>query len=155
MKNRSYCSKIIDECYSSNQYEYDEYKPTEFIRVCKYEMTENHSLITYKDKILSRIDTTNILSALAGWLSSVALIISTIFMVLTLVTYTLFKELRNIPGWLIINLTIALCLAQFFFLLGSLIKSLPLGCFIVAIITHYSFLASFFWMNVIAFDLYR
>jgi hypothetical protein len=52
-------------------------------------------------------------------------------------------------------LTIALFIAQFSFLIGSLVNQHPLVCFIVAITTHYGFLAAFSWMNVIAFDLYR
>jgi G protein-coupled receptor Mth (Methuselah protein) len=60
-----------------------------------------------------------------------------------------------IQGWNCINLTIALFIAQFSFLIGSLVNDYPLVCFTVAIMTHYGFLVAFLWMNVIAFDLYR
>ena len=97
----------------------------------------------------------NLSTEIAGYLSNICIVISIVFIILTLVTYALFEELRNIPGWNIINLTLALGMAQFFFLLGSFIDQFPVVCFIVAVITHYGLLASFCWMNVIAFDLYR
>ena len=82
--------------------------------------------------------------------------VSSTLMVLCLITYGIFRELRNIPGWNIINLTVALTIAQISFILGSFLNNnTPTVCFINAITTHYGYLASFFWMNVIAFDLYR
>ena len=156
--NRSYCSKIINQCYSTNQYETDELEPLKYIRICKYEIIENHKIVNNIDRfwnISTSTSNDSILSEVSGWLSTIAIGLSIIFMIATLLTYALFKELRNIPGWNIINLTLALLLAQFFFFLGSFIKQTPLACFVVAIITHYGFLASFCWMNVIAFDLYR
>lgn len=157
MPNRSYCSRIIDECYSINQYEYDEYKPDEFVRICKYEVTSDHSVLDYKNKILNLTAShdTDVLSTMGGWLSFVSVMLSIAFMIATLVTYALFKELRTIPGWLVINLTLTLCFAQFFFLLGSLVNQSPVTCFVVSIVTHYAFLSSFAWMHVVAFDLYR
>lgn len=157
--NRSYCSKIINECYSTNQYEEDDLEPLKYIRICKYEINENQNIVNNLDRFwnLSARTTSSevFLSEASGWLSTIAIGLSIIFMIATLITYALFKELRNIPGWNIINLTLALLLAQMFFFMGSFIKQTPVVCFAVAIITHYGFLASFCWMNVIALDLYR
>ncbi len=81
---------------------------------------------------------------------------SIVFLLVTLATYALFKELRNLPAWNVINLVISLCIAQISFLTGSMVDQYdPLVCFIVALLTHYGFLTSFFWMNVISFDLWR
>jgi hypothetical protein len=90
-----------------------------------------------------------------GWLSFISIIISIIFLVVTLFTYMLFKKLRNLPGWIITNLTFALLLAQSSFFIGTFLDNNVLGCFIIAIFTHYSYLTVFFWMNISAFDLYR
>ena len=151
MSNRSYCSKLINECYSKNQYEYDELKPYEFIRICKYDANNSREMIL---KIAERTSE-EMLYTISGWISVVAISISIILMIATLITYALFKELRTIPGLLVFCLTLTLCFAQFFFLLGSLINQFPIVCFIVSIVTHYAFISSFAWMHIIGFDLYR
>jgi G protein-coupled receptor Mth (Methuselah protein) len=92
---------------------------------------------------------------ISGWLSVATSIVSLIALVLVLITYALFQELRNIPGWNLINLSIALMVAQSSFLAGAFMSEIVLACFIVSLITHYGFLASFFWMNIIAFDMFR
>ena len=94
---------------------------------------------------------------MSGYVSMVTSVLSLFFMMLTLVTYFLFDELRNLPGWNILNLTLALLLGQFSFFIGSFsfIKHIPWLCFLIAILTHYGFLVAFFCTNVIAFDLFR
>lgn len=96
-----------------------------------------------------------IMAVIPGWVSVFASIVSITGLIATLVTYLLFTELRNIPGWNIINLTFALILAQVFFTCGSFFNHVALLCFIISLLTHYGYLSSFMWMNVIAFDLYR
>jgi hypothetical protein len=144
LRNRTYC--YIDSCYSINEYEFDS-EQADHIRVCKFD----------KDKQNGSYDNTKIkiASTLPGYISFVSNIFSLTAMIITLITFALFNELRNIPGWNCINLTMALTIAQFSFLIGSLVIPIPLICFIAALLTHYGFLAAFFWMSVIAFDLYR
>lgn len=93
---------------------------------------------------------------LPAWLSFILTLISTTLLIMCLVTYALFNELRNIPGWNIINLSMALTLAQLSFMLGSYVDDVsPIMCFFNSLTIHYGYLATFFWMNVIAFDLFR
>ena len=87
-------------------------------------------------------------------LTYVGLSVSIISLILVLVTYSLFKELRTLPGINLMNLSLAHLLADVLFLpTGS---GLPeLACTIVAILLHYLFLVSFMWMSIIAFETWR
>ena len=142
-KNRTIC--YIDKCYSINEYEYDA-EEEDHIRVCKFDDHKNNE--TYDNNLKKT-------SSIHGYVSFVSNLLSLTAMIFTLVTFALFNELRNIPGWNCINLTLALSLAQLSFLVGSLATTIPFLCLITALLTHYGFLAAFFNMNVIAFDLYR
>ena len=150
---KSYCWHIFNKCYSIDEYEYDTLEPDTYIRVCQLneDDTNNEDLITK----LKSMNNTDLSVLIPGWLSVFASLISLTALLSTLITYFMFSELRNIPGWNIINLTIALVIAQVAFTCGSFFNELPLVCFILSLMTHYGFLAGFFWMNVIAFDLYR
>lgn len=151
MPDRSFCSLAFNKCYFIDEYEYDPVEPNQYIRVCKsndFHQEQNFNLAQLNLK-------TDINKTISGWVSFLSTVISLLFMFITLFTYFIFKQMRNLPGWNIINVTIALTIAQFCFLLGSFLNILPVFCFILSIFTHYGFLASFFWMNVIAFDLYR
>jgi hypothetical protein len=157
-KNRSYCVSPLNECYSINQYEYDREKPNEYIRVCKYknEQDLNKSLdLNLKLNEVKKQSSDAILTTIDGYVTFFSILISLIALIATLITYILFKQLRNLPAWNIINLVVALFLAQFSFLVGSLVSANPIFCFIQSIFSHYGFLAAFFWMNIIAFDLHR
>ena len=148
-KTREFCPNSKQHkslaCLSTSEYELD---PNGlYLRVCDHDQAESAQHRRHTAEYISTI--------IAGYMSSICLAVSMIFMLATLTTYALFKELRNIPGWNIINVTLALLLAQFFFFVGSFIDQYPSVCFAVAVWTHYGLLASFCWMNVIAFDLYR
>lgn len=147
--SREYCPRTAGiarslRCLTIDEYELD--PNGVHLRICQRK-EEDHEDLEYSAEFVSTV--------IAGYMSSVCLAMSMMFMLATLVTYALFKELRNIPGWNIINVTLALLLAQFFFFVGSFIDQYAQVCFVVAICTHYGLLASFCWMNVIAFDLYR
>lgn len=151
--DRSYCFISNKECFSIDQYEPDLDDPKSYIRICKIELTKNESL--HNHLMESESNTNELSDLIIGWFSVGTTLISIVALVITLVTYLLFNELRNIPGWNVINLTLALALAQSAFLSGSFFSNFPETCFAVSILTHYGFMASFFWMNVIAFDFYR
>ena len=89
-----------------------------------------------------------IISIIGGVLSLIAII-------LTLLTYAVFAVLRNRASRLIINLVIALFLAQFLLLFGANQTQNEDICFIIAVVAHYAWLAAFAWMNALAFDLDR
>ncbi|XP_048587090.1 uncharacterized protein LOC125570122 [Nematostella vectensis] len=88
-------------------------------------------------------------------LTYVGLILSVACLLVVVVTYSLFSELRTAPGVNLLNLSISILLAQFLFLVGSGQTGSKAGCVFIAIVLHYAFLASFSWMLIIAFDTWR
>ena len=95
-------------------------------------------------------------SSIAGVVCSA---ISMVAMIFTLVTYSIFRSLRTLPGVSLMNLTIALMLSQLMFHVGLLVpkdwEDKHYVCFSMAVLTHYFTLASFTWMNVMAYNSYR
>ena len=78
---------------------------------------------------------------------------SSIFAVLVvLLTYSMFNELRTLPGKIVMNLAVALLLSQVVFLVETFQNIPDRSCAAITIILHFLYLASFCWMNVIAFD---
>ena len=77
---------------------------------------------------------------------------------LILLTYSIFKKLRTVPGKTLINLAAAILLTDLFLLFQKPIlmqfsdKNL---CAAVAIIVHMFFLAQFSWMSVMVFEMAR
>ncbi|KAJ7393384.1 hypothetical protein OS493_006355 [Desmophyllum pertusum] len=87
-------------------------------------------------------------------LTSIGCIVSMVSLVLLLITYILFVELRNLPGKIIINVAFSLLLYQSFFF--SAVKTDDQEtCLAVAVLLHYFVLSSFTWMNVMAYDVHR
>ena len=80
-------------------------------------------------------------------------VLSLIAIILTLITYVIFDILRKRASRLIMNLLIALFLAQFLLLFGGNQTENEDICFVIAVIAHYAWLAAFAWMNALAFEL--
>ena len=96
----------------------------------------------------------NTMRASLQLLTSIGCIVSMISLVLLLITYILFPELRNLPGKIIINLAISLLLCQSVFF-SAVKNDDPNSCYAVAVLLHFFVLSSFMWMNVMAFDVHR
>lgn len=80
--------------------------------------------------------------------------ISSVSLALTLVTYSLFQELRNLHGLVIINMVLALLLSHILLaFVAEFVTHLPVVCTAIAASSHYFWLATFFWKTVLAFDL--
>ncbi|XP_078373665.1 uncharacterized protein LOC144657232 isoform X1 [Oculina patagonica] len=87
-------------------------------------------------------------------ITSIGCIVSMVSLVLLLITYILFAELRNLPGKIIINLALSLLLYQSVFF--SAVKADNQDtCLAVAVLLHFFVLSSFTWMNVMAYDVHR
>ena len=67
------------------------------------------------------------------------------------------RELRTLPGLMLINLIMALFVAQLLFLLNAwgLFETDPVLCLIMATAQHYFWLASFVWMGCLPQDIFR
>ena len=84
-------------------------------------------------------------------LTYVGFSLSIIGLLALLVTYTVFRELRTLPGKNLMSLCISLCLAETLWLCGSLATANETACTVIAIANHYFFLVFFAASSVIAF----
>ena len=93
-------------------------------------------------------------SKLLDLLSFIGLCASIPCLVLVLLTYSLFNDLRTVPGVNLMNLTLSLLLTHVlvFGIKATHIKPL---CNAIAVLLHYLYLVTFTWMSIIAFDTYR
>lgn len=74
-----------------------------------------------------------------------------------LIVFLLVSELRNMPGCNLACLCASTFCGYLSLLLGSIetIYETTAACIVIASMTQFSLLASFFWMNVISFDIFR
>ena len=86
-------------------------------------------------------------------LSVIGSVLSVIAIILTLISYASFPILRNRASRLIVNLLIALFLAQSLLMFGGNQTQNKGICFAIAVVTHYAWLSAFAWMNALAFEL--
>jgi hypothetical protein len=89
------------------------------------------------------------------WITVIGLSLSNLFLVLTLLTYLLLPKLQTNPGKLIMNLSAILFIAQMIFLVVMIVNDMGAVCQFLAIISHYSWLSVFFWMNSIVISTNR
>jgi hypothetical protein len=145
-KNFSIRIKRTGRLYTNREYRYDDHRPDLYIVVCKHTAingTTNGTKLGFFEKA-------------PGILSTIATFLSIFALAITLITFMLFSSLRNLPGCNTINLIIALMLAETLFLSQSLITMTRSSvCLLFALGIHFFYLASFFWMNVMAFDLWK
>jgi len=86
--------------------------------------------------------------------------ISIFFLLLHLCATALVPELRNHSGMNLSSLCVALLGAYISFIAGAFLSGTPgdtplQSCATVAVLTYFFFLSAFFWMLVIAFDVWR
>ncbi|XP_071954939.1 latrophilin receptor-like protein A [Antedon mediterranea] len=86
-------------------------------------------------------------------LSVVGCILSLIALALTFIVYSLLPSLRTLPGKSIMSLTVALFAAQFILTFGAGQTNNSIICTLIAVAMHFFWLASFFWMSVLAYDI--
>lgn len=87
-------------------------------------------------------------------ISFVGIGLSVVCLLLVLITYSLFKELRTVPGVNLMNLSLSLLFAHSLFMATGATQ-IPIICTSVAVLLHYFYLSSFAWMSIIASDTYR
>ena len=85
-------------------------------------------------------------------LTVVGYTLSVLALLLVLLTYSIFNELRTLPGKITMNLSVALLLSQVVFLVDMYEEFSGGHCRAVSVILHYLYLSSFCWMSVLAFD---
>jgi hypothetical protein len=93
-------------------------------------------------------------SPVLNYISLGALGISVVFSFCHIILFAIIPKMRNLPGKNLFCLTSSLFISQLVFLI--FIRNETRGiCVASAVIMHYFFLASFFWMNIMSFDIWR
>lgn len=136
------------EVFDPDKYEYVNDTHND-VKICIYSQGVSSSIL----KTSCAMEFQNVIVA-ESYLSFVLGIISTVVNFLSLMTYIIFKEMRNLPGVSTANLTFALFLAELLFIVSGAPKPNWM-CPVIGMMLHYLFLASFFWMNVMSYDLYK
>ena len=151
--------------------------PLVVLNTTEYESFENNSIWVHKLKILLAVDQYQRngleVTICVPWLPQLALIqmfkydkiqaivsfvgqiISLTALAVNFLTYVLLPSLRNLPGKCIMSLVLVLFVAHMLFIVGVGQTGNLRVCMAIAMVMHYCFLASFFWMNVLALDLWR
>ena len=151
--------------------------PLVVLNATEYESFENDSIWVHALKVLLAVDqyqrNGSKVSICVPWMAKLAqvqmfkynkiqAIISFIGQIISLtalavnfLTYMLFPSLRNLPGKCIMSLVLALFVAHLLFVVGIGQTGNQWVCIAVSMVMHYCFLASFFWMNVLAFELWQ
>lgn len=91
-------------------------------------------------------------SSVLIYITLIGTVLSIISLCILLGVYLMFKELRNLPGKCLINLSLALLCYQTIFLSAAKSKEIDVLCKAVAIFLHFFILAAFSWMCAMAFD---
>ena len=86
-----------------------------------------------------------------GILTIIGFSISIVCLVLLLITYATFQELRTVPGKNLMNLSFSLFLSQLMWLVGFAFVKGRTACKVFAILEHYLLLVSFLAMSVISY----
>ncbi|XP_070539163.1 uncharacterized protein [Ptychodera flava] len=93
--------------------------------------------------------------AFQSYLSIVCSSLSVLCLITRVIIYCVNPRMHTFPGKLLLNLVIAILLAQVLYLSSMGLNEIPLICFALAVALHYSWLANFSWMAVVSYDLCR
>ncbi|XP_060069087.1 uncharacterized protein LOC132549187 [Ylistrum balloti] len=148
----SVCLEMIKLCMANGTYE----KKVNGLEMCAYVYFTHVENLTFDNSTAHVCDGNRFIVKVAfSLLSLISATMSIFFLILTILTYILFKSLRTTPGknnmFLSVNLLIALCLFQF----GAGQTTLGLGCVVIGVLIHYFYLSAIVWMNICSFHMYR
>ncbi|XP_076649673.1 putative G-protein coupled receptor Mth-like 3 isoform X2 [Halictus rubicundus] len=86
---------------------------------------------------------------------NISIMVSIPFFLATFLVYAIIPELRSLYGKTLMCYVACLVVAYTFLVLPNLFANFPVGiCAALAFIIQFSFLASFFWLNVMCFDIW-
>ena len=97
-------------------------------------------------------DDTNSISSAGTILFTILMAISLVAMLLHMIIFLLLFKHRNLHTKNLFSMTCSLFWAEFLLLICSVECSSVVGCYISTIIVYYLFMAAFFWMNVMSYD---
>jgi hypothetical protein len=88
-------------------------------------------------------------------LTSVLLMASIVGLYATILTHLIFSELRNLPGLNLLAMNVTMVTYQQIFVIGVHADTGFRACKSVAVCLHFFILSTFFWTNIMAWDLYQ
>ena len=118
----------------------------------EYFVNSTHAFICAPSELLEPILKFN---EVQGYLTVVGNAISITCLVMMLSVYSCYSILRNTRGISLMCLGCALILAQALFITGIQGNGGQELCYLVSVGVHFGFLAYFFWMNIVAFDIWN
>ena len=116
-----------------------------------YFLNSTHAYICVPDMFFPLIK----FDAIQGYLTIVGNIISIISLFIMLAVYSWYPALRNTPGIALMCLACALIMGQLLFTVGIQGIGPYELCYCISLGIHFGFLSYFFWMNVVAFDIWN
>ena len=141
--NKSIYVPVHDATYDTDSYHLDD---NDTAYVCT----------SFQRNYTEWIDEALRVDAVGAYMSTVCSAVSLLALSFQFTVYMLFPVLRNTPGRCIICLVVSLFVGQLLFVLVKTGRSVSSWfCFVQAATMHYAFMAAFFWMSVIAFDVQR
>ena len=105
--------------------------------------TQNYTMIMFK------------FSEVQAKLSFIGQLISIIALAIHAIVYLILPSLHNVPGKNLLCLVFSLLGANLVFLTAINETENQTVCAVIGIFLHYAFLAAFFWMNVMSYDIWR
>ncbi|GBN13772.1 G-protein coupled receptor Mth2 [Araneus ventricosus] len=97
----------------------------------------------------------NKFSGVMGYLTLTGLGISMLSLFLHFVMFWIVPDLQNFSGKCMVSLCVALFFAYASYIIGAFTSLSESSCALVAFLKYYFFQSSFFWMAVIAYDVWR
>jgi hypothetical protein len=90
-----------------------------------------------------------------GYITVIGVSLSILFLALHLSVFAMTPKLRNLSSMNLASLSVSLLMMYCSFFLGTYLRNSSVPCFILAVVIHYTLLASFCWMLNIAYDINR
>ena len=114
----------------------------------EFELRDGELAVCSQSSDFSKFDDT------LGILSLVFVVASVICLCCHLVLFCLVSEQRNLPGKNLASLCVCLVLGYICFIAAPFQDPGTAGCRVLGIVMYAAFIASFLWMNVMAFDVF-
>jgi hypothetical protein len=90
-----------------------------------------------------------------GYITVIGVSLSILFLVLHLSVFGMTPKLRNLSSMNLASLSVSLLMMYCAFFVGFCLRNSGMPCVVMAVIIHYTLLASFCWMLTIAYDINR
>ncbi|KAL5008185.1 hypothetical protein ScPMuIL_013766 [Solemya velum] len=121
----------------------------------KYTVLENGSIAMCLEDYLSTKEVETRKDNTENWVSLICTSVSVLCLVITLVTYCIFKDLRTIPGKINMALVISMIFAQLFFQFGLNGSTNEIICAVLGVCIHFLWLLTMFWMSACCIHMLR